>query len=126
VAYGGNAYASWYPTGLISQEIGQSPANDDVQLSPAQQRDITDSTLHKLLQLMPGAAGALRGTSSKWDVVGGYISAWGKTGIDHADSELHDRYDIGVHSNCGYHSIDTGKYTLAPLFATEVVDRILT
>lgn len=126
VSYGNSAYVSWYLTGLISQETGQSPAIDDVQLSAVQKSDIIDSTLHNLQQLMPGAAGVLAGTSAKWDVVGGYISAWGDTGIGHVNSELHNRYDIGVHSYDGYHSIDTGKYTLAPLFATEVTARILT
>lgn len=125
VAYGNTAFVSWYPTGLLSQETGLSPERDDVQLGAAQRSDMVQSTLHNLEKLLPGASGALLDTSAEWEVVGGYISAWGHSGIDRADSELHDRYDVGVHTSGGYHSIDTGKYTLAPLFAAEVAARIL-
>ena len=54
----------------------------------------------------------------------GVIFCWGKTDIDDRDSELHRRYDIGVHSHDGYFSIDTGKYTCAPMFAAELVHRL--
>jgi hypothetical protein len=31
---------------------------------------------------------------------------------------------VGLRSRGRYHSVDTGKYTTAPLFAMETVDRI--
>ncbi|WP_270727037.1 FAD-dependent oxidoreductase [Shimia sp. Alg240-R146] len=125
VAYGDNAFVSWYPAGLISQEVGLSPAIDDILLSSTRRADLIESTLYNLQKLLPGASGSLSAKPESWEIVGGYISAWGKTGINHADSKLHDRYEVGVHSDGGYHSIDTGKFTLAPLFATEVASRIL-
>lgn len=53
------------------------------------------------------------------------ITAWGETDISDPASELHRRYEIGVNSAEGHHSIDTGKYTMAPLFARICADRIL-
>jgi hypothetical protein len=56
--------------------------------------------------------------------VGGQIFAWGTTDVDDPSSELHCRYEIGVNSYGRYHSVDTGKYTMAPYFAAETVNRI--
>jgi hypothetical protein len=57
-------------------------------------------------------------------VKGGVIVAWGSTDIDDHASELHRRYEIGVHSYGSYHSIDSGKLTMAPHFAKICADRI--
>ena len=56
---------------------------------------------------------------------GGTIFAWGKTDIHDRESELHRRYEIGIASDGTFHSIDTGKLTLAPYFAKACADRIL-
>ena len=58
-------------------------------------------------------------------VKGGAIVAWGETDIDDPQSELHKRYEIGIHSRHRYHSVDTGKLTMAPYFAEECADRIV-
>ena len=55
----------------------------------------------------------------------GVIVAWGSTDIDDRASELHRRNEIGVHSYDRYHSIDPGKFTMAPQFARICVDRIV-
>ena len=54
----------------------------------------------------------------------GVIVAWGSTDIDDRASELHRRSEIGVHSYGRYHSIDPGKFTMAPHFARVCADRI--
>lgn len=54
----------------------------------------------------------------------GVIFSWGHTDVDRMDSELHQRFAIGVHENDGYFSIDTGKLTCAPLFASRVAARL--
>ena len=56
---------------------------------------------------------------------GGAIVAWGASDIADPDSGLHERWRVGPRSYGPYHSVDTGKYCLAPLFAMEVADRIL-
>lgn len=55
----------------------------------------------------------------------GAIVARGRTDVDDPASRLHDRTHIGVNSLDGYHSVDTGKLTTAPLFAIEAADRVL-
>ena len=52
------------------------------------------------------------------------FTAWGETGIEDRTSELHQRHAVGVHSRGRYHSIDTGKLTLAPMFAAEACARL--
>ena len=58
-------------------------------------------------------------------VKAGVIVAWGSTDIDDHASELHRRYEIGVHSHGSFHSIDPGKLTMGPHFAELCADRIL-
>ena len=58
-------------------------------------------------------------------VVGGAIVAWGETDIYDPQSELHKRYEIGVHSRNRYHSVDPGKLTMAPYFAEKCANRIV-
>ena len=54
----------------------------------------------------------------------GVIVAWGQTDIDDSGSGLHQRSAIGVHEHDGYFSIDTGKLTCAPLFASDLLERV--
>jgi hypothetical protein len=57
------------------------------------------------------------------DVVdAGVIFSWGKTDIDDPASELHERFHVGVHCYDGYFSIDTGKFTCAPMFAEQLLN----
>ena len=58
------------------------------------------------------------------DVRGGVIYARGDTDVDDEASELHERHRVGPFTHGAYHSVDTGKYTLAPLFALKLADRI--
>ena len=55
----------------------------------------------------------------------GAIVAYGRTDVDDAASGLHDRSRVGVRSNDGYHSVDPGKLTTAPLFAKLAAERVL-
>jgi hypothetical protein len=57
-------------------------------------------------------------------VKGGVIVAWGATDIYDPASELHRRFEIGVTSTGGFHSVDPGKLTMAPYFADICATRI--
>ena len=70
-----------------------------------------------------GAAGNI-GYAAIFRLASGAVFAWGSSDIDDPGSYLHRRYEIGVHSHGRYHSIDTSKYTTAPLFALEAADRV--
>lgn len=124
VAYPESAYASWYPAGLRSQEFTLKPSRTEVRLSVDDEQQLVVDTLANLRRFMPGAADVLQPAAGRWRAVGGYITAWGSSGIEEVSSELHQRHALGVYSTSDYHSIDTGKFTTAPMFAAEACARI--
>ena len=123
VRYPEATYISWYPTGLLSQEFALAPSRE-VESRDHDYDRLLEGSLAALRQLMPGAAGALD-PSRPWRPLQGYITAWGASGIENRGSQLHERHAVGVFSRGGYHSIDTGKLTLAPYFASIAAARIL-
>ena len=123
VTYRDGVYASWYPSGLLSQEVSPWPSRTTVSVECSERPRLLNESLEGLATFMPGARRALT-PDRDWRMVGGFISAWGRQGIEQKESELHQRHEVGVHSTHGYHSIDTGKFTLAPLFAAETCCRI--
>jgi hypothetical protein len=87
--------------------------------------DIVRGTVRGLAQLVPGLAALGDEHLADATVKGGVIVAWGETDIDDPLSELHHRFAIGVTSEDGYHSVDPGKLTMAPLFAQHCADRVV-
>jgi hypothetical protein len=79
--------------------------------------------LEGLGAVVPQVAG-LDGLAS-YEVKRGVIFAWGDTDIDDPASGLHDSHAIGPRTHGRYHTVDTGKLTMAPLFGKAVADRIL-
>jgi hypothetical protein len=82
------------------------------------------SILSGLAGIVPAVAGLTPDTVEWCEVKAGIIFAWGKTDIYDRASGLHERYAIGPASRGRYHTIDTGKLTMAPLFGKMVADRI--
>jgi hypothetical protein len=125
VNYGRRAYLSWYPVGHLSTSAETAPAESPEEiLARADPREVETRTLDAIARSIPRLGDALLRSRGQWDVGGGYITAWGKTGIDDLRSQLHERFEIGVHSTGAYHSIDTGKYTTGPHFSALACDRI--
>jgi glycine/D-amino acid oxidase-like deaminating enzyme len=118
----GTLYVSWYPDCMIGSSSELVTRDFVAGLDAATRRAIVLRSMAAMSMLIP-ALGSY-GSCSDNEIGGGVIAAWGDAGIDHPDSELHRRYDIGVSSYGKYHSVDTGKYTMAPLFAVETCDRI--
>lgn len=118
------AYLSWYPALLQgwSHEL-QPPASWDApcqgQVEPERALGLASEVLTALDRWFPGIGAA---TPSLVDA--GAIFAHGRTDVDDAASNLHDRTKIGVTSVEGYHSVSTGKLTTAPLFAVAAADRV--
>jgi glycine/D-amino acid oxidase-like deaminating enzyme len=121
----GSVYLSWYPacmrdhsTALVPPDW---PSEPDATLGA---RMVADSF---------AALGGIVPALQEFDVErlpelavrGGVIVAWGETDIDDPFSLLHRRYEIGVSSEGRYHSVDPGKYTMAPYFAGVCADRIV-
>jgi len=120
----GTAYLSWYPLGLKgwSHDV-RPPAAWDApcrgEVDAAEAREFSAAVLQAIDAWYPGI-----GSSEPILVDAGAIVAYGKTDVDDAASGLHDRTRIGVTSADGYHSVDPGKLTTAPLFAMAVADRV--
>lgn len=116
----GLSYFSWYPVCLRgwSTELAPPPEWEAAigGHEPPGADSIARDILHGFEPIIPGIA-----ATRPHSVSGGVIFSWGETDIDDLSSELHNRYDIGVHAHDGYFSIDTGKFTCAPLFARELI-----
>lgn len=122
--HGDSVYLSWYPvrlrrSGELSPPVSWEPACRS-ELTEEESRDIAAGIVDAFRATMP----ALRDVRVE-DVGGGVIFAWGSLDIDDPASELHRRSEIGVEGGDGYYSINTGKFTCAPLFATRLTERIL-
>lgn len=120
----GTAYLSWYPSGLRgwSQDIEPPRAWDAAcrgELEPAVAREVAAGILTAIDAWYPGIA-----RSEPILVDAGAIVAIGRSDVDDAASGLHDRTRIGVFSHDGYHSVDPGKLTTAPMFAVMAADRV--
>jgi hypothetical protein len=119
----GKLYVSWYPAGRTVSSTEMAPVVADPTVDDRLRPRIVWETLLRMGEAIP----TLRGREWSVDTFalkGGYIFAWGESDIGDIGSELHQRHAIGVHSDRGYHSIDTGKLTMAPLNAATVGSRI--
>lgn len=125
VAYAnGAAYFSWYPAclrGWSSDWVAPQDWDGACAGNPPKDVEeiITRETLAAFERLMPGMA------QSRIDAVdAGVIYSWGETDIDDYASALHQRHDIGFTAHDGYYSVDTGKFTCAPLFAQQLAEHL--
>ena len=82
-------------------------------------------TLEALAKIVPSLSELDARNLPELCVKGGVIVAWGETDIYDPTSELHTRYDIGVHSTGKFHSINPGKLTMAPYFAEICAERVV-
>lgn len=120
----GTAFLSWYPAGLRGwSEDLEPPREWDAacrgELEPARAREIAAEIVAGIDAWYPGVA-----RSEPLLVDAGTIVAIGRSDVDDPASALHDRSRIGVTSRGGWHSVDPGKLTTAPLFAREAADRV--
>ena len=119
----GRRYLSWYPACKLGEWPDLQPPDMAPMIDDAVRQKTFAATVKALAGIIPSVA-ALDFSQAKVDVEGGYIFAWGRTGIADPNSELHGRSDIGIRSSGRYHSIDTGKYGMAPYFADLLADRL--
>ena len=115
----GTGYLSWYPRGLQgwSHDVAppdswNGPCRGDI--SPAEFRSMADDVMRAIDAWYPGIA-----ESVPLQVDAGAIVAYGHTDVGDRTSTLHDRSRIGVVSNDGYHSVEPGKLTTAPMVAQQ-------
>lgn len=119
----GSLYLSWYPAGMVARTLHTAQTDWRSLRAGVDAAAIAEATVAGLARLCPALPGIVEGLEPVVD--GGAIYALGDTDIDDPRSRLHERSEIGaVATRPGYHSIDTGKYTMAPLFAAELAARI--
>lgn len=121
----GTAYLSWYPLGLRgwTHEIAPPPSWNGPcrgEVDAEEARSIATATIATIAAWYPGI-----GESKPLRVDAGVIVAYGRTDVDDAQSVLHERSRIGVTSVDGYHSVEPGKLTTAPLTAKAAADRVV-
>lgn len=119
----GRFYLSWYPACRFLSHRGVDPPDWKSHVTAALKERVARETLARLSEIIPDVA-ALGMISDLSMVDGGAVVTWGDTDVDDPQSEVHQRFDIGVNSSGNYHSVDTGKYSVAPYFAMQAADRI--
>jgi glycine/D-amino acid oxidase-like deaminating enzyme len=102
-------YLSWYPE--CRTYFGTLPPRDDWD-TPEISRNVAQRSLTIMQDMFPDLANAQIESS-----MAGVIMAEGSTDIEDPGSSLHYRKDYGADHHDGWWSIDTGKYTSAPLLA---------
>lgn len=117
---GGRVYLSWYPECLAGWSDALVPPAEwsaaiEGDEPESRQAGVARRAVQGIAPLLPSIAD-VRVT----EAAAGVIVAWGESDIDDPSSALHGRDAIGVHAHDGWFSIDTGKLTTAPLFATRL------
>ena len=102
----GIVYLTWYPECL--QAISTDIAPPDWQTYPPEplRSRIATGTFRALSQIVPALGDLDAQNLPEMNVKGGAIVAWGKTDIYDPASELHRRFEIGVTTDGGFHSVD--------------------
>lgn len=117
-------YFSWYPTCLRGWSQTLTPPPDweaacTGKPAEASVEEVTRTSLAAFEKIIPGIA-----ASRIQAVDGGIIYSWGETDIDDRASGLHTRYEIGFTEHDGYYSVDTGKFTCAPMHARALAKQL--
>lgn len=118
------AYISWYPDSCRGWASGIHP--------PEEWDEICRGEIYR--EDFEEVSGLLINSTEKWYpkisnckpkiVDAGTIVALGKTDVDDEDSQLHKRSNVGVTSYDGYHTVETGKLTTAPMFAMDTAENV--
>jgi glycine/D-amino acid oxidase-like deaminating enzyme len=119
------AFISWYPLGCRGWSDDLSPPESwnrpcRGELTTVEAQAISSDLLGAIDGWYPGIA-----RSTPLQVDAGAIVAYGRTDVDDPASGLHDRTRVGVTSVDGYHSVDPGKLTTAPLFGVLAASKVL-
>jgi glycine/D-amino acid oxidase-like deaminating enzyme len=120
----GTAYLSWYPAALAGwSEDSTIPGEWDAACRGEVPREIADRFAERFMDgLEPWYPGIRR--CRPFLVDAGAIVAYGRTDVDDPASGLHHRSRIGVTSVEGYHSLDPGKLTTAPMYGAVAAERV--
>ena len=117
-------FLSWYPIGRTGMTGDEVPPNWHDAYTQEQRLDVFRRSFAEWVKRCPRLE-SLEVADEQVIPDGGVIYALGTTDVDDDASKLHDRYEIGIQSAGGYHSLDTGKYTLVPYWGKRVAERVM-
>jgi glycine/D-amino acid oxidase-like deaminating enzyme len=118
------AYLSWYPTGMRGWSHDLSPPEE---WQAACRGEVPAEVFSSIAsQALAGISPWFPGIEKARPLLvdAGAIVAFGHTDVDDPASGLHQRMQVGVQSLGGYHSVDAGKLTTGPMFATQAAERV--
>ncbi len=119
---GRDFYLSWYPAGLLVESNTLHPP-----LPPALGADrrthILDAIRTELTRRLPWVE-EIFANAEQVELQGGYVFAQGRGSLADRRATLHRRDRFGVVRRGHYISVDTGKYSTAPLLARELTGAI--
>lgn len=125
VDYGNGDYLlSWYPVARRGWSRDMLPPAWPTVLPHEESARLAEEMVAGLAGILPETESVWRRSCTAFRVRGGIIYALGSSDVDEPGSGLHRRSRIGPESIGWYHSVDTGKYTTAPLFAWRLAERI--
>jgi hypothetical protein len=110
-----NFYLSWYPAGLLGESSEITPPLMQP-LSPGERANRIDQIQSSLADVLPWTR-KIFDAAEEILLEGGYVFARGQGSLMDRRSSLHRRDRFGVSRRGNYLSIDTGKYSTAPMMA---------
>jgi hypothetical protein len=116
---GRDLYLSWYPVGLLAEAEGIDPPSIG-DLDAVRCADIAAATFRGVGDVVTSVA-AIEAQAERVHVGGGWVAAAGTGSLADPASTLHRRQDVGIFRRGRYISVDTGKYSIAPWLAAQVV-----
>lgn len=120
----GLTYLTWYPVCLRAMSSDVAPPEWETYPPEPLRSELLRGTLQAMAQFVHSLRRVEVDALEDVTVKGGVIVAWGATDIYDPASELHRRFEIGVTSVGRFHSVDPGKLTLAPYFASACAARL--
>jgi len=120
---GRDFYLSWYPDGLRVDSSDISPPELDSLNMPS--HDFLSNAIFDHLQAYLPWAERIRERAERISVEGGWVFAAGSGQLSDPSSSLHKRSDYGIFRKGSYISVDTGKYSTAPLLAKSLADTLI-
>jgi glycine/D-amino acid oxidase-like deaminating enzyme len=115
---GRSFYVSWYPAGLLAEGQDISPPAPASHSSDTQ---IFAETRACITALAPDMASVFD-AATETRVEGGWVFAQGRGALDDRSASIHQRHAFGIYPSGTYISVDTGKYSTAPLMAHNIAD----
>ncbi len=119
---GRDFYLSWYPAGLLAE--GHAPAPPPAPALSAHQRAGVAAAIWRGLGQVATRTSEIADSAEECRIEGGWVYAAGDGSLADPAATLHQRHNIGISRSQGYISVDTGKYSMAPLLAREIADLV--